>query len=135
MAFPRTYRSRMIMLFGLGLGAAIATSLVSGRIVRLGPPGEDFWLVYLALLTPFAVMFAAMMPWWRRLDDVQKSGQTISWWWGGQIGGVVVLMALVAATGPHSDFARGGIAMFLGEAAGFTIYWLIWRFRLRGPVE
>lgn len=135
MALAQSYKTKMLLLAVAALGAATVAGLAGSRIVQLGAPGENFWLVYPALLVMCAIAFAAVMPWWRRLDDVQKSGQLVSWYWGGQIGAVIVLMGLVAATGAHSEFSRGGLAVFLGEAVCFGIAWLIWRWRSSGPVE
>ena len=135
MTITTSYKSRMLVLAGAAFAVAMGVGFVGSRIVRLSPPGENFWLIYPALLAAFALAMAATYPWWRRLDEVQKSGQLISWWWGGQIGAVMVLMALVAATGTRSDLSRGGLAVFLGEAVAFGIAWVIWRWRSRGPAE
>jgi hypothetical protein len=135
MYIARTYRTKMLLLAGGAFVAATLAGFIGSRLVNHGRPGENFWLVFPALLVVFALAAAAMRPWWRRLDDVQKAGQLVSWYWGGQIGAVVVLMALVAGTGTRSEYSRGGLAVFLGEAIFFVIAWLIWRFRLRAPAE
>lgn len=135
MNFVRTYKSRMLLLAAAALGAATLAGFAGSLILRFGTPGENFWIIYPALLVLCGIAFASIAPWWRRLDDVQKAGQLTSWYWGGQIGGVVVLMALVAAFGRSSDFARGGLAVFLGEAVCFGLFWLFWRWRSRGPAE
>ena len=93
----RTYRSRLRLAAWTGVAAAVAAGIVGGRIVRLGEPGEHFWLVFPALLAVVAVAFAALLPWWRRVDDMQKSAHLVSWYWGGMAGGITVLMALVAS--------------------------------------
>lgn len=135
MAIGQTYRAKMFKLAALAFIAAMAAGLIGGRILRLGPAGENFWLVFPGMLLVFAVGFAAVHPWWRNLDDVQRNGHLVSWYWGAQIGAVIVLVALVAATGSRSEYSLGGLAVFLGEAVAFGIAWLIWRLRLRGPVE
>lgn len=135
MAIEQTYRAKMFKLALLALLATAAAGSVGGLLLNLGPPGENFWLVFPALLLVFAIGFAAVHPWWRGLDDVQRTGQLVSWWWGGQAGAVIVLVALVAATGKRSEYSLGGLAVFLGEAVAFGIAWAIWRYRLRGPVE
>lgn len=135
MAIEQTYRAIMFKLAALAFVAVTAAGLIGGRILRLGPSGENFWLVFPAMLLVFALGFLAIHPWWRNLDDVQKTGQLVSWYWGGLIGAVIVLMALVAATGSRSEYSLGGQAVFLGEAVVSGIFWLVWRFRLRGPVE
>ena len=135
MVLARTYKSKMWLFAGAAFVAFTAVGLINGRIVRLGPPGENFWLVFPAMLAFFVLAFAATIPWWRRLDDVQKSGHLVSWYWGGQIGAVIVLMALGAGTGVDSDYSRGGVAVFLGEGVAFLVAWLIWRYRMRGSPE
>lgn len=135
MATEQTYRTKMFKLGALAFVAASAAGIAGGQIVKLSPPGQNFWLVFAGLLAVFAVGITAVHPWWRKLDDVQRTGQMVSWYWGGQIGAIIVLAALVAATGTRSDLSLGGLALFLGEAVGFGIFWLIWRFRLRGPAE
>lgn len=135
MATAQTYRSKMFKLGLLAVGATTFAGFINGRIIRIGAPGENFWLVFPALLLVFALAMAAVQPFWNRLDDVQKNGHLVSWYWGGQAGAVVVLMGLVAATGTHSHYSLGGLAVFMGQAVAFGIAWLIWRLRLRGPVE
>lgn len=135
MAKVRSYKSQMTLLAGISLAAALLAGFLGSRIVALRTDQTDFWLIYLPLLGVVAFAFAAMTPWWRKLDDLQKAGQLNAWYWGGQIGGIVVLMALVAATGQQSDLSRGALAVFLGEVTGFAIAWLAWRWNSRGPVE
>jgi FtsH-binding integral membrane protein len=132
MAIKQTYRAKMLKLAALALVASAAAGLIAGGILRLGPP---FWLVFPAMLLIFAIGFAAVHPWWRKLDDMQRSGQLISWYWGGLIGAAVALVALVAATGSRSQYSLGGQAVFLTQTAVSGVIWVIWRFRLRGPVE
>ena len=131
MLFGQTYRSRMLALGVVSFVAMFGAGLVNGQIARLGAPGENFWLIYLALLSVFAIGMAATLPWWRRLDDVQKSGHLVSWYWGGMIGGVMVVLGYVAATGIASDLSRGAGSVLVGQGAAFAIAWLIWRWRLR----
>lgn len=115
MALGKSYRSRMLLL---GIASFIGMSfvgIVAGRIARMGAPGENFWLVYGALLAVFAIGMASVMPWWRRLDDVQKSGHLVSWYWGGMIGGVMVVLGFVAATGTESGLSQGAGAVVVGQ--------------------
>lgn len=135
MPIEQTYRAKMFKLALLPFVGTAVAGVAGGLLVNFVAPGESFWLLFPALLIVFAVGMGAVLPWWRGLDDVQKTGQMVSWWWGGQIGGVIVLMALVATTGKRSEYSLGGLAVFLGEVMAFVIAWLIWRYRLRGPVE
>src|SRR5690606_13489808 len=128
----RTYRGRLRAAGLLALAATLAVGVVAGRIVRLGPPGENFWLVFPALVAICALVFAACMPWWRTLDHMQREGHLVSWYWGGLGGATVVLMALVAASGVNGQLSRGAMYLFLGQAAGFFAYWLVWQWAHRG---
>ena len=134
MSNARSYKSWMVVLAAAAFGAARFAGYLANHALRakesLGSPS-----LVLALLLGFtAVAFAAGMPWWRKLDDLQKSGQLNAWYFGGQVGGLVVLLALVAFTG-KSDYSRGALALLVGELAGFVIFWLVWRWHSRGPAE
>jgi hypothetical protein len=129
----RTYRNKLRLAFALTLAVTLAAAVAGGRIARLGDPGENFWLVYPALLTVMGLVFLGTYPWWRRLDDVQRQSHLVSWYWGGMIGGVVVLMALIAGAGVHSDLARGGVFVIVGQAIGFAIFLVIRQVRGRAP--
>ncbi len=135
MSSAHSYRSKMTMLAALSLGSAVLAGFLGSQLLNLEDPQTGFWPVYLVLLGLCALAIGAMVPWWNKLDDAQKAGQLNAWYWGGQMGALVVLMWLVAATGRNSDLSRGALALFLGEAAGFAIAWLIWRWRSRGPAE
>ncbi|HEX4848018.1 MAG TPA: hypothetical protein VFV30_07735 [Novosphingobium sp.] len=135
MAGSRSYKSQMTILGTASLGAAALAGLVGSQVLNRQAGPADFWLTYLPLLALCAFAFWAMTPWWRRLDDLQRQGQQSAWFWGGQIGGIVVLMALVAAAGRDSDLARGGLYVVLGQAVGFAVAWLVWRWRSSGPAE
>jgi hypothetical protein len=102
-------------------------------VARAGEPGEHFWLVYPALLAVCALAFAASVPWWRKIDDMQKTGQLVSWYWGGMAGGIAVVMALIAATGVRSELSMGALYTLLGQSAGFFLFLVGWRLRHRGP--
>jgi hypothetical protein len=117
----RTYRSKLRISLALGIAAVIGVAFIGGRVVRLGEPGENFWFLFPALLAFCVFAFAAIHPWWRKLDDMQRTNHLVSWYWGGQAGGLVVLMALVAATGTDSESSRGALYVVLGQAVGFLL--------------
>jgi hypothetical protein len=129
----QSYRRRVRVAFGLAAVAAIAAGIIGGRVVRAGAPGENFWLVYSVLLAIFALAFAALLPWWRKLDDMQKSGHLVSYYWGGMGGGLAVMAALVAATGVDSRLSLGALYTVLGQAAGFLLFLAGWRLRRGDP--
>ena len=128
-----TYRNRMRLTILLALAAAVGAGIVGSLVIRLGEPGERFWLVYPALLAVCGLAFAACIPWWRKLDDMQKHWHLVSWYWGGMAGGLAVMMALVAATGVHSDLSKGSLYTMLGQAVAFLIFFAGWSLRHRGP--
>ena len=130
-----SYRNRMLALAMASFVTMVAVGLIGGRIVRMGAPGENFWLVYSVLLAIFALGVAATLPWWRRLDDVQKSGHLVSWYWGGLIGGGMVILGFAAANGIDSSLTRGAGAVMIVQGAVSSFAWLVWRLRLRGPAE
>jgi hypothetical protein len=121
-AAVQTYRSKLRISLTLGIVAVIGAGFVVSRIVRLGEPGANFWLVFPALLAISGLALATLHPWWRKLDDMQRTSQLVSWYWGGMAGGLVVLMALVAATGARSDSSQGALYLVLGQAAGFLVF-------------
>jgi hypothetical protein len=98
-------------------------------------PGEHFWLVLGGIVFVFAVSFAAALPWWRTMDDMQRQGHTISWYWGGLGGGSLMFAWLIAALGGESDTVKGAVAMLLAQIVGFLIFWAVWMWRQRGAGE
>lgn len=89
--------------------------------------------MYPALLVACALAFAGGLPWWRKVDDMQKTGHLVSWYWGGLAGMLAVMMALIAATGLKSELSRGSLFTLLGQAAGYLVFFTLWRYRQRGP--
>lgn len=43
------------------------------------------------------------------------------------------MMALIAATGLKSELSRGSLFTLLGQAAGYLVFFTLWRYRQRGP--
>lgn len=131
----QTYSGRMRIAFAFGTAAVIGAGFVGSRVVGAVEPGGDFWLVYPALLAIGALAFAALVPWWRKVDDMQRTGHLVSWYWGGMAGGLAVMLALVAASGRHSDLSLGALYTVLGQAVGFMLFFAGWRLRRSGPTE
>jgi len=129
----RTYRNRMRLSIVLALTATVGAGAIGGQIARYGEPGGNFWLVYAGLLGICAIAFAATIPWWRKLDDMQKHWHLVSWYWGGMAGGLAVMMALVAATGVHSELSKGSLYTLVGQAVAFLVFFAGWSLRHRGP--
>ena len=128
----RTYEGKLRLASMLAVAGATAAGVIGGRIARLGEPGEHFWLVFPLLLGAGALALSAMVPWWRRVDDVQKSVHLASWFWGGMAGGIAVLMALVASVGVRGDLAEGAGLALVGQAVGFLVVLGIARLRQPG---
>lgn len=117
----RTYEGKLRWASAAGLVGAITAGVIGGRLARLGEPGEYFWLVFPLLLAVGGLALFACLPWWRRVDDVQKGVHLASWWWGGMGGGIAILMFLVAAVGPRGDLAKGAGLLMVGQALGFLL--------------
>jgi len=69
---------------------------------------------------------AAVIPLWRRLDDMARDAHTTAWYWGGSAGLGVGLLSLIALTGVRSPFVGG--AMFAAglQLAGYGVCWVGW---------
>jgi hypothetical protein len=127
------YGARLRRATWLAFGAAPLIGIGGALLLRSVGPGEHFWLVFPVLLAGCGLALLACVPWWHRLDDMQKQGHLVSWYWGGTGGGIVALMALVAGSGVRSDLASGGMIVLLGEAAAFLACWAFWAYGRRGP--
>lgn len=127
-SYSRRLRKTTLLAF---LGP-LALALPAGFMLRYVVPGEHFWPVLIVGLMIVAATFLACIPWWRTMDDMQRQGHMISWYWGGMAGGIIVLIGLIAALGVRSDQSQGAVALFMGQAVGFLIYWAVWMWRRRG---
>ena len=117
------------LAFAIPLIAAAGASVV----LRSINPGEHFWPILAMLWAVCALALWACLPWWNRLDDMQKQGHTVSWYWGGLGGGILALTGLVAAVGVHGELAVGGLIAMLGQLVGFLVFWAFWARGRRGP--
>jgi uncharacterized membrane protein YfcA len=127
-----SYRNRMRRATAIAFGVPTVIGAALGLLLRAVSPGEHFWLVFLALLAGCVLAFWACIPWWRRMDDMQKEGHLVSWYWGGIGGGIAVLMAIIAGYGLRSDQATGVLMVLTGQVAGFLLFWLFWARGRRG---
>lgn len=135
MKTAQSYRTKMAKLLAFAFGVAALAGLLIGRVLNYAPSEENFWLIYPFTLLVAGAALTATLPWWRKLDDIQKSGHLVSWYWGGSAGALIVLLAMFSATGDRSDYTLGGMAVFIGQVVAYAIVWAVWRLRLRGPVE
>lgn len=131
--FGSSYKSRMRWAFALALASVLAAAIIAGRLVRLDGPGQNFWLLFPASVAVCWLALAGTLPWWRRLDAMQKDAHLVSWYWGGMAGGMAVLMALATGAGIRSDLARGGGLVLVGQGAAFLIFFVVWKWQRRGP--
>jgi hypothetical protein len=130
-----SYARRVRKATWLAFIAPLALALPASYLLRFVAPGEQFWPVLIAGLAVVAATLWACVPWWRAMDDMQKHGQVLSWYWGGMAGGLVMLIWLIAAQGLRSDAAGGAVALFVGRAVGFGLFWAVWMWRRRGTGE
>ena len=131
--FGSSYKSRMRWAFALALASVLAAAIIAGRLVRLDSPGQNFWLLFPASVAVCWLALAGTLPWWRRLDAMQKDAHLVSWYWGGMAGGMAVLMALATGAGIRSDLARGGGLVLVGQGVAFLIFFVVWKWQRRGP--
>ena len=132
-SYSRRLRRSIWLSFLAPLAVAVPLALVFKSAQPA--PGEHFWLVLGGFLLILAVSFAAMLPWWRAMDDMQKHGHMISWYWGGIGGGLIMLGWLMAGAGGQSDAVKGAVALMAGQCVGFLIFWAVWAWRQRGASE
>lgn len=130
-----SYSRRLRWTTLLAFLALAAIALPLGYALRLVAPGEDFWPVLTAGLLIVGLTLWACVPWWRTMDGMQKHGHMISWYWGGMGGGLAVMAWLIAAIGLRREQVQGALALFMGQAAGFLMFWIVWSWRRRGLAE
>ena len=117
----------------LALAVTFAGALAGSVMLGIAGPGRYFWLTFPMLVAVCVIAGMASGPWWRRLDDMQREGQLISWYWGGIGGGLVMLMDIVARTGVRDPLFTGGVLLLAGQSVGYVIYWAAWAWARRRP--
>lgn len=130
-----TYRSKILALSALAFLGAIAAGVVLGLALPYHHGSANRWLVMPLMFAVAAAALAASVPWWNRLDDVQKYGHMSSWYWGSMAGALAMLVWLAVTTGRHSDLSLGAIYLFFAQGAGFAFVFMLWRLRGRGVAE
>ena len=130
-----SYRAKLGWLLVLAIAGSFAFNLGVWKLVSLGGLSGNFWITFPLFLLGFGAIFAFCMPYWRRLDDVQKQGQLTSWYWGGMAGAVLMLAWLVAMGAHRSEFGMGAGIMLLVQTTGFAVAWGVWGLRGRGQAE
>ena len=95
------YSARMRRASWLAYGLPVLAGLAGSFIIRNVVPGEHFWPVLAALLGLLAIVLWACVPWWKRMDDMQRHGHMFSWFWGrgGGIGSVCATQRTLQVNG------------------------------------
>ena len=127
------YRTRLRRATWLAFGIPLVAAAGASVVLRSIAPGDYFWPVLTMLWAVCALALWACVPWWKRLDDMQKQGHMLGWYWGGLGGGILALMWLVAAVGVRGELARGGLIVLMGQLVGFLLFWIVWARRRSGP--
>ena len=130
-----SYSTRLRRATLLAYLSAPVVGLAGALLLRSVRPGEHFWPVFLTLAAGCFLALLACVPWWNRMDDMQRQYHTVSWYWGGLAGGIIALMALIAATGAQSSQSMGGLSVLLTEGIAFLLFWSVWAWRRRGTAE
>ncbi|WP_033923946.1 hypothetical protein [Sphingomonas sp. 35-24ZXX] len=130
-----SYEMRSRLLYAMGIGVAAVAGILIGKAVPTGTGVDNPALALSAALGLWGLLLATTWLWWRRIDDVQRQGQLVSWWWGGLSGALVTVAYLLATFGRHDELSLGASYVFFGQFAGYAIAWLIWRYRGRGEAE
>jgi len=128
-----SYRTRLRRATWLAFGIPLVAAAGASVLLRSIAPGDYFWPVLAMLWAVCALALWACVPWWKRLDDMQKQGHMLGWYWGGLGGGILALMWLVAAVGVRGELARGGLIVLMGQLVGFLLFWIVWARRRSGP--
>lgn len=83
---------------------------------------------------------AALIPLWRRMDEVARAAHQSAWYWGGSAGSAVAgglavyatretpahLAALVPTMTVNGAFAAGVVACLLIQVAVYGVGWTVW---------
>lgn len=70
----------------------------------------------------------ACVPWWRALDEMQRSAQLTSWYWGGSFGCVAGLLGAGLIGGVHSALLSGALLVAAAQIISFAVCWTVSRF-------
>lgn len=130
-----SYRARMGWLLILAAAGTAVVNLGVWKLAGIDGGPKRFWATFPLFLIGFGAAFAFFLPYWNRLDDLQKQGQLVSWYWGGMGGAIVMLAWLLAMNLHRSEFGRGAGLMLLAQVIGFAVAWVIWGLRGRGRAE
>lgn len=125
---------RVKVAFALHLGAAALLSLATLALILVGPTWIPNWLVVLGLAILAAGYCYSGLPWWRRLDHMERDSWLLAWFWGGGFGGSLALLATAALAGIGSDWFRGALLVMGAQALSHILFQVGWR-RVHGAVS
>lgn len=131
---PKAYLAVMVVALLVGLLGG-----VGGGLLQLAPEPAATWLTAGLLSLGMIVTLAAILWYWRGIDEAAREAHKWAWWWGGTGGmtiGAIVLLTMqlreldLPAFGP-SAFASGMMAILLLQVTGYALAWAFWWLRNR----
>jgi hypothetical protein len=123
----REREKRVWAAFALHVGAAAMLSLATLALVFVGRDSLPAWLVVLGLALLAAGYCYSGLPWWRRLDHMERDGWLLAWFWGGGFAGTVALLATAALAGVGSDWFKGAFLAMGAQSLGHIVFQIVWR--------
>ncbi|MEM6477346.1 MAG: hypothetical protein AAF687_14420 [Pseudomonadota bacterium] len=126
----------MLLLVGT-IVATLAAGITLALIIPSNGPSASPILMFVFGVVVCGLALAAAVPWWNRLDELQRQGHTEGWYWGSMLGALPLLTWLIVSTGRHSDLSLGAIYLMLAQGIGFAIAFAFFRLRRSslGPAE
>jgi len=85
-------------------------------------------VVLVGLTLAGALLLVSSLPWWRRIDEMEREVHTSCWYSGSLVGALAVLlwtMGLSAHTGAHRELALGAGLCFVAQSVVYLIFWAI----------
>jgi hypothetical protein len=131
---PKAYFAVMVVALLVGLLGG-----VGGGLLQFAPEPTATWLTAGLLSLGMMVTLAAILWYWRGIDEAAREAHKWAWWWGGTGGmtvGAIVLLTMqlreldLPAFGP-SAFASGMMAILLLQVTGYALAWAFWWLRNR----
>jgi len=107
------------------LAAATAIVLLVGRARQLPLP-----VVIVGLVLAGVLLLAAGMPWWRRIDEMEREEHTLAWYEGSVPGAAIALLCLLGVTahsGAHRELGLGAAICFSAQGLLYLVFWAIRR--------
>lgn len=120
-------RTRKLRIaFGFATLVSLLGTLLAGLIVYHGRDSAPTAVLVVAIAAILGAAVAAMLPWWRRLDHMQRDSHLTSWYWGGSFGGGFGLLSLVVI-GNGDAMAQGGAVVWIAQMIGYAVAFIGWK--------